>query len=153
MLSPKKILSKHLPPECADKLIDWLVQHNAVLNIADVRQSKYGDYRPPFKGQPHRISVNYDLNPFEFRITLLHEMAHLLCWEATKGKVRPHGKEWKAIFQHLVFTFCEPEKFPSDIRLALARYFQPGTGYSRANMQLHEVLKKYDDYFKEKRTG
>jgi SprT protein len=45
------------------------------------RSSKLGDYRPPQRGLPHRISVNHNLNQHEFLITLIHEMAHLLCWE------------------------------------------------------------------------
>lgn len=32
---------------------------------------RLGDYRAPFQGSTHRISINHDLNEFDFLITLV----------------------------------------------------------------------------------
>ena len=48
------------------------------------------------RGRPHhRISVNENLNPYAFLITLLHEVAHMTTWEKHRLRMRrcrPHGR-------------------------------------------------------------
>ena len=71
-----------------------------------------GDYRPPYAGQGHRISINYDLNSYSFLVTTVHEFAHLLTWNEHKRKAKPHGAEWKANFKRMMRPFFEKEVFP-----------------------------------------
>lgn len=140
----KKILSKFLHPACVDAVHDWLNRRHAALKITSARSSKLGDYRPPFKGLPHRISVNHNLNPHEFLITLIHEMAHLSCHEKYGRRAKPHGKEWKQEFRELFYDLKAPDVLPTDVREAMKLFFDPGITYRRGNAILKRVLKKYD---------
>lgn len=106
--------------------------------------SKLGDYRPPHRGMPHRISVNHNLNHHEFLSTLLHEMAHLLCCEKYGRRVKPHGKEWKQAYKELLPDICGPGIFPEDIEQAFAVFFHPRTSYRRGNEVLKLAFRKYD---------
>jgi SprT protein len=144
IMEAKTVLSKFLPASCVDKVHDWLKQHHAVLRITRARESKLGDYRPPQRGLPHRISVNNNLNPHEFLITLVHEMAHLLCWEKYGRRAKPHGQEWKLAYKDLLPQICDPAVFPEDIQQALTLYFHPRTSYRKGNEVLKQVLRKYD---------
>ena len=114
-LNPTKIhtvLSKYLPAEVVPDLVGWIVRKNIHFTVAQDRKSKLGDYRTPFGGKGHRISVNGSLNKYAFLITFLHEIAHLLTFEEFKNRVNPHGKEWKRNFQKLVKPYLANRGFP-----------------------------------------
>lgn len=143
-MEAKKVLSKYLPASCVDKVHGWLQQHHAILKITSARRSKLGDYRSPQQGLPHRISVNHNLNQHEFLTTLVHEMAHLLCWKKYGRRVKPHGGEWKLAYKELLPEICEPNMFPADIQQALTVVFHPLTSYRQGSEVLKRALRKYD---------
>ena len=66
-----------MPEEAAPIISNWINDTGCLFKISRSRSSKLGDYRAPFRGSPHRISVNHDLNPYSFLITTIHEFAHL----------------------------------------------------------------------------
>jgi hypothetical protein len=142
MKSDKDILLKYLPEESVPTVLDWIGRYNLKLSISKSRVSKLGDYRPPVRQRHHSISVNYDLNKYHFLITFVHEFAHLITWEKYKGKVKPHGKEWKEEFKTLMQSFIDNENiFPEDIRNALIEFFNKP---SRIDTNLVRILKKYN---------
>jgi len=108
------------------------------------RASKLGDYRSPFKNEPHQITINHDLNPYSFLITTVHEFAHLKTWQQHKNKVKPHGKEWKNNFKSLMDAFLKLNLFPEDITLALVKYMDNPAASSCTDLTLYKVLKSYD---------
>jgi hypothetical protein len=114
------------------------------LTVARERKSILGDYRHRTTAKNHRISVNGNLNPYAFLITLLHELAHLLTFEQYGNRVASHGKEWKAVFGRLLAQFIEHNVFPIDIRNALLSLHNPAAS-SCADEVLLRTLKKYDD--------
>lgn len=138
------LLNRFLPPSSSHKVLVWLEQHQAILKITRARASKLGDYRPPFNGLPHRISVNSNLHPVEFQITLVHEMAHLLCWQKFGRRVKAHGAEWKNEFYDLLPEICILSEFPEEVSVALEEFFQPGTTYRAGNAKLKSVLHKFN---------
>ena len=84
----RKILLKHLPEAALEPIIALQENYGFSLVITNPRSTKFGDYRPPQRGSNyHRISVNGDLNPFQFLVTLLHEIAHLIAWERHKNRL------------------------------------------------------------------
>ena len=83
----------------------WLNTYNCQLKIKKPRLTKLGDYRCPQNGKGHIISINNNLNPYAFLITLTHEIAHMMVWEKHQNKVLPHGSEWKEMFQKLMLNF------------------------------------------------
>lgn len=141
----KAILQKYLPETSVDQVYLWLREYNIHLKISRRRSSKLGDYRSPHKGKGHQITVNHDLNPYAFLITLVHEVAHLLVWVKYKNRVKAHGLEWKETYRQLMFPFFEENVFPEDIRQALQHYLSKSYASSGSDLRLSRTLKKYDD--------
>ncbi|MCO4293153.1 SprT-like domain-containing protein [Solitalea sp. MAHUQ-68] len=138
------ILQKYIPAPAAPLIVKWIDHYQAELKISRSRSTKLGDYRHPFDGKGHRISVNYNLNQYSFLITLVHEFAHLLTYNRHKNKVKPHGAEWKTAFQEMMKPFFEMKIFPGDVESALAAYMQNPAASSCSDMNLLRVLKNYD---------
>lgn len=139
-----KVLANYLPPDSAPTIARWIDHFQCDFKISRARNTKYGDYRPPHAGQGHRISINYDLNPYAFLVTTVHEFAHLLTWNEHQRKAKPHGAEWKANFKRMMRPFFEREIFPADIRQAIMRYLENPAASSCTDHQLFKALKKYD---------
>ena len=89
---PMQALSSFLPEGSFEEVVAYIKQYRVHLTITRKRKSVLGDYRHAFAGKNHRITVNGDLNPYEFLITLLHELAHLLTFEQYRHRVEAHGK-------------------------------------------------------------
>ncbi len=107
MKTYKDILLEYLPEKAVPEILNWLENSNVQLKITRNRHTKLGDYRPPIKHKFHKISINYDLNKYNFLITLIHEFAHLNIWEQFKNRVKPHGKEWKEEYSKLLLPFLK----------------------------------------------
>lgn len=141
-----EILKKHIPHKALSYVCEFLLHYKVQLKITRKRTSKFGDYRPPFKGSSHVITINGDLNPYAFLITLLHEMAHLSCYvkHGSKRGIKPHGKEWKDEFKHHMAPFIQLKLFPQDILKAVFNYIQNPAASSCSDEPLMRSLKKYD---------
>ncbi len=137
-------LSKYMPASAAPIISRWINDSGCLFRISRSRTSKFGDYRPPYGSQGHRISVNHNLNPYAFLITTVHEFAHLKTWNAYKNKVKPHGPEWKSSFRELMRPFIQSGLFPEDIQQAIVRYLDNPAASSCTDLQLYRSLKKYD---------
>ena len=132
-------------PELSVPLIaSWIQEHNVHLHISHKRNTKLGDYRAPYRGSNHRISINHNLNHFDFLITLVHEFAHLTNWVKHQHRVAPHGPEWKQEYKLLIQPFMQLPIFPEDVKVALRKHFiNPSASCS--DLHLARVLKHYDD--------
>lgn len=144
MLEMVKQLKLYVPLSCAPILAKWIVDTGCVFTISKARNSKFGDYRPPFKGRPHRISVNYNLNKFSFLITTVHEFAHLMTFNQHHHQAKPHGKEWKENFKRLMKPFLNTQVFPEDILIPLTQYMKNPAASSSSDTNLFRALKQYD---------
>lgn len=145
----REILLKYLPHAAVQQIFEWLTQSNVQLNISKSRSTKLGDYRPPHRVKYHKISVNHDLNKYQFLLTLVHELAHLKTYEAYRNKVNPHGKEWKLRFRELMMPFLNESVFPADLLEPLRKYLENPSSSTSNSSLLHE-LRRYDgpkDYF------
>ncbi len=138
------MLSKYLPPEAAPLVAKWIDYFKCEFKISRNRNTKFGDYRSPYGGQNHRISVNYDLNPYAFLVTTVHEFAHLLTWNEHKGRVKPHGAEWKHNFKRMMQPFFDLQIFPTDLKKAIASYLENPAASSCSDLNLFRALKQYD---------
>lgn len=137
-------LSAYIPEQAAPVIARWIDVYKAQLKISRPRSTKLGDYRPPYNGHPHRISVNANLNPYAFLVTLVHEFAHLVTWNHHGNKAKSHGKEWKSFFRRMMQPFFEAGIFPEDIHAALTRYLENPAAASCTDLQLLRALRKYD---------
>ena len=141
----QETLSPFLPDHTAEWVANFLREHRVVLKIKKPRSSKLGDYRSPFKDKGHRISINNDLNPYSFFITLTHEFAHLLTWNDYKNSVKPHGEEWKYHFKNLIIPFIKNGVFPKELDLALLQYITNPSATSCTDVHLVRALAKFDE--------
>lgn len=140
----QSILYKYIPEKAVVTISEWIYKYDFKLKIKKSRASKYGDYRPPVPGENHLITINYDMNPYAFLITLVHEIAHLANWNKHKNSVLPHGAEWKLEFKILMNYFLYEQIFPEDVSKALKKYMQNPAASSCSDTNLLRVLKKYD---------
>ncbi len=132
-------------PEAAAPIISqWIVDTECRFRVSRSRSTKLGDYRAPFQGQTHQISVNHDLNPYAFLITTVHEFAHLKTWTQHKHRVKPHGSEWKNNFKTLMAPFFKLQVLPHDVTVALVQYMDNPAASSCTDLNLYRTLKKYD---------
>ena len=140
-----KILLKYIPEEAIPLVSSWFKEYQFHLRITKSRTSKFGDFRPAFKGKPNRISVNGDLNKYHFLITLTHEAAHAACWEKFKGKVLPHGVEWQNIYSQLLKEVIGLVSFPENLLMALKRHLNKPKASSCSDPNLYKAIKLYDE--------
>jgi SprT protein len=140
----QSILHKYIPEKAVPIISDWIYKFDFKLRIKKSRSSKYGDYRPPIKGENHLITINYDMNKYAFLITLVHEIAHLSNYNKHKDTVKPHGEEWKLHYKMLMQQFLIPDIFPVDVITALRKYMNNPAASSCSDTNLLRVLKNYD---------
>lgn len=101
-MSLEQKLAEYIPEDSVNVVVEWIKPFPLRLRIAKPRKSKLGDYRPRSFKQPHRISVNGNLDAFTFLITLTHEIAHMMDFEQRKTTKNPHGMSWKRTYQSLL---------------------------------------------------
>ena len=131
---------KNFIPVKAIPFVQFLIdEHNFTLKIVNQRQTKHGDFRQLPDGK-FQITVNNNLNKHQFLLTLVHEIAHHVTHQKF-GRVQPHGKEWKAIFQHLMLPFLHPEIYPKEVLPYLANYLKNPKASTDADVKLSLALK------------
>jgi hypothetical protein len=136
----RQILLNHLPEKSVDLLTGWLERHRVSLTITRRRNTKMGDYRPPLTRDFHRISVNGDLHPMAFLVTLIHELAHLVIWEDYRRKVKPHGEEWKSQFRRMLAETQSLGVFSSEIEDIIQKFIRGQVSYRTFNQQFEERI-------------
>lgn len=141
---PMQALALFLPDGAFEKVVEYIHHYKVHLTVSRQRKSVLGDYRHAAWHRNHRISVNGDLNKYEFLITLLHEIAHLLTFEQYRNKVEPHGKEWKQLYSRLLIDFVQLKIFPPDIEQALQRSILNPAATANGETELLLVLRKYN---------
>lgn len=140
-----KQLSKYIPEAAAPIISQWINDTSCRFKVTRSRSTKLGDYTAPFRGNPHQITVNHDLNPYAFLITTIHEFAHLKTYQDFKNRVKPHGIEWKNNFKNLMVPFMKLNIFPVDIVHAISAYMNNPAASSCTDLNLYRVLKNYDE--------
>jgi len=141
---PLHALANYLPDGAFEPVVQLIHQYKVHLTVTRERKSVLGDYRHPFLGSNHKITVNGNLNKYEFLITLLHELAHLLCFEQYRNRVEAHGKEWKNIYGSLLKAFIDLDLFPEDIKKSLKKTLLNPAATANGETALLLVLRRYN---------
>ena len=129
-------------PQKAISMVQFLIeQHHFTLKIVNQRQTKHGDFRKLPNGK-FQITINNNLNQFQFLLTLVHEIAHHVTYQKF-GRVQPHGNQWKTVFQHLMLPFLQPSIYPNHILPFLANYLKNPKASTDADVNLSLALKEY----------
>ncbi len=139
------VLQKYIPEPAVSIIARWISEYDFKLKIKKERSTKLGDYRSPYDGQNHIITINYNLNKYAFLVTLIHEVAHLVTFTKHKNSVNPHGEEWKQQYKLLMKHFLTTDFFPTDVLLALQKHFISPAASSCSDANLLRILKRYDE--------
>jgi hypothetical protein len=138
-----KILSKYIPENAVDLVNEMLEDHPVHLKIVNNRTTKHGDFKRTKNGDL-QITVNKNLNSYQFLLTLVHEVAHLVTYKEKK-RLKPHGIEWKRNFQHLMLPFLQPSIFPQQLLPYMAKYLKNPKASTGSDVNLTYALKQYDE--------
>jgi hypothetical protein len=127
-------------PEKAIPFVQFLIdEHSFDLKIVNQRATKHGDFRT-LPNNRFQITINNNLNKYQFLLTLVHEIAHHVTHQKF-GRVQPHGKEWKTVFQHLMLPFLQPEIYPKEILPHLANYLKNAKASTDSDVNLSLALR------------
>lgn len=148
MLTKKAVIADKLKsflPAGFENLVSELIVTSKVrFKIVKPRASKLGDFRGSFGEEPSQITVNGDLNPYQFLVTTLHEFAHLRVFNVHHHRVKAHGTEWKVAYRDLILEAIELRLLPSDIESALLESLLRTKASSCSDTQLYMALSAYD---------
>lgn len=138
--NPLKPLEPFLPSGTLP-LIEAMLQHEHYhIVITKPRSSKLGDFRHPRPGEVPKLTVNGNLEPYNFLITLVHEIAHLKTWRKYQNKVKPHGAEWKNCYSDLLSSFFGKNLFPENFEKALLAHAKEPKYSTHSDAELMAVL-------------
>jgi len=135
-------LKVFLPAPSFEKINDWINELDVQINITNPRRTKLGDFK--VVKNTLFISINNDLNPYSFLITLTHELAHAFVYVKYKRGVSPHGKQWQEIFKSMMLNFLSPDIFPDDVLKVLSVHLKHPNASTCTDVNLATILKKYD---------
>lgn len=139
-------MGKYVPQEFVPYVFNLLTTNKVKFRVTKKRVTKLGDYRPPNNATGyHVISVNFDLNPYSFLITTLHEFAHLNTFLKYGNKVNPHGKEWKLEFTLLLEPLIKNDSnLPMDVKKAILKSMNNPKASSCTDVNLARILNRYN---------
>lgn len=136
-------LKPYVPIGGLELCCELIMYYKLNLHIEVERKGRYGDYHPTH-GNGNRITVNHNLNPYEFLLTFIHELAHHTTYLKYGQKVDGHGKEWKEEFKQNILPFITRDVFPNDLKFALIGHMKNPKYTHSADVKLLKVLMKYD---------
>lgn len=140
----QEVLSKYLPEKAVNPCFELIKQNEVHLKVVNERVTRHGDYRRLPNGM-HQVTVNANLNKYRFLITLVHEIAHLAAFNKYGRQIKPHGQEWKYVFQQLMLPFINPGIFPVKLLPVLANHFRNPRASSDTDAKLSIALKQFDN--------
>ena len=133
------VVAARVPPAAHPQLQRIVNAYSGRIRLAAPRKSKWGDFRWQ-AGQASQISVNRDLSPEAFLITLLHELAHAQVHAWDPHYASPHGPEWQSRYRQLLLPFLSTDIFSASIVAALQRGLHKPKASCGADVALLKAL-------------
>ena len=141
----EQIFKSHVPFVFLNYMIDLFCSKEIILKLSPKRKTKLGDFRPLNASGKYKITINKDLNPYSFLITSIHEFSHLVTFEQYKGKVKPHGVEWRTNYRSLLRPVIEEKTFPKKLQKALIFSLFKTQVSSCLDYRLYKELSEFDN--------
>lgn len=136
-------LLNYIPQTAHKYILELIERHPIQLKITAPRKTLLGSYKRNNRGED-QISINGDLNPYSFLITLLHEFAHLKAFDQYGFSIEPHGPEWQKTFSNLLSPLLSIHCFPDEINDHLLKKNNQLSASQCTDPILYGYLKKYD---------
>jgi hypothetical protein len=140
----RKIFESHIPAAAISYSLELWQKFPFSFKIQKPRLSKLGDFRYRKDREIQTITINSDLNPYQFLLTYIHEVAHLHTFEKFGSSLSPHGMEWKKEFQNLMWPLLNNSVFPNDILIPLRNHMRSPAASSSRDLFLMKEMSKYD---------
>ncbi|MFN4144209.1 MAG: sprT domain-containing protein [Runella sp.] len=142
-IAMQQILQNHVPVAAVGYCLGLWEKYQFDFVATRPRRSKFGDFRAvPFRRE--RITVNANLNLYNFLITYLHEIAHLEVYRTYKRRQLPHGAAWKNHFRQLLLPVINENVFPKIVLLPLKEYAHNPLYSTSAHGPLMTALRQFD---------
>ena len=142
-LQYRKVLSKYIPEESLDFILQLFVENKVSLTVTKSRKTKLGSFIKK-KGETPLITVNFNLNKYYFLVVLVHELAHYFNWKKNQFKrISPHGLQWKKEFENLLRQLIDMKIFPKDIEAVILSDINRNFNSTKAKFELTYILNKY----------
>ena len=139
----RSILSEKLPESAVDYCTQLCVDYPFKFVLRKQRVTKLGDYRYDPIRNHHTITVNENLNKYQFLFTYIHEVAHRAVHQH-RNVQKPHGIMWKQKFQSLMLPMLRSDIFPDDLLRILAKHMKSPKASVGGDPKLAKVLSSYD---------
>lgn len=143
----KEILAKKIPKNAVEYAYNLWKEQPFSFTVARTRSTCLGNYS--FRNNRHKITVNHDLNPYQFLITYVHEVAHqhvfIKFMQGKRKRVLPHGNEWKRTFQELMQPLLNEGIFPSTVLNLLRLHMTNPPASTVRDGLLLKALQQFDD--------
>jgi SprT protein len=137
-------LKPFLPEGSVELVCEKLREYPHHLVITPPRSTKLGDFKADSRTGRVELTVNGNLNPYAFLVTLMHELAHLITHKEHGWKVKPHGAEWKSAFKRTLGPFLRRAIFPEELQHTIHQYLQNPGATSCSDLSMSKALARYD---------
>jgi hypothetical protein len=138
------LFKTHLPEKSIPYCTKLWQETPFSLHVKKPRSTKLGDFRYRKDRKFQTITLNSDLNPYQFLLTYIHELAHLRAFEKHGIHHAPHGHEWKKLFQELMDPILTEIVFPRDLLVPLKLHLRNPSASSARDLFLMKEMSKYD---------
>ena len=142
-LTPEN-LSVYLPDKALPVVSKWFENLPILVRLSRPRTGKLGDFMVSPPAMKPIISINSNLNAYEFAITLAHEYAHFIHWRENKWSRKPHGKKWKLIFGYLLLQLVGEDVFPQELLTPLNSFIDNPAASGNTHTGLTIALHKFN---------
>ena len=139
-----RLFTRHLPENAIPYCLQLWEETPFHFFVKKPRNTKLGDFRYRRDESIQTITLNLDLNPYQFLLTLIHEIAHLRAFAQHGTAHAPHGPEWKAKFKQLLDPLLNESTFPRDILVPLKLHIRNPSASSARDLFLMKEMSKYD---------
>jgi hypothetical protein len=137
------MFSTHIPAGAVGYCEALQRQYPFRFRLSRPRKTRFGDFRALPDRTTH-ITVNADLNPYAFLLTLVHEIAHCAVYHTYRRPGKPHGRTWQTTFQRLMTPLLTEALFPPDVLAPLRTYLSRPAATTSGHPALRQALSRYD---------
>ncbi len=137
-----KAITPHLPEGWQAAVQAMLATNPILVRVVRHRKTKHGDHLITGAREFSIITVNASGNPWQFVLTLLHEVAHAEVAHQARHRVAPHGKEWKLAFRALLEAHCH--LIPPDLVDPVMDYARNPLYTADSHRALAAALRRHD---------
>jgi SprT protein len=136
-------LQKYMPERVVEYCSELIILYKLHLHIEVERKDRLGDYSPHL-GNGNRISINHNLNRYDFLITFIHELAHHVTYKKYGPHHQSHGSEWKDEFKACMRPVVMMKIFPPDIEIPLIKHMRAPKYTHSGDVELMKALMKHN---------